>query len=132
MTPRSRRLARLLGIRTVELRATARRLGIVGDRAATLASVTRQIDALRLGASVPAGVTEGYSVKAAAATSAALAASGDRNALHAADADRRRAALTIEVRQQTAAVDAISDAIARVPDVAADAEQPAMPRRPRR
>lgn len=129
MTPRSRRLARLLGIRTVELRATARRLGIAGTRAATLASVTRQIDVLRIGASVPTGTTEGYSVKAAAATSAALAASGDRNAMHAAEAERQKAALTVDVQRQTAAVDAIGDAIARAPDGGAPVDEPAMPRR---
>ena len=109
----TRRLTRLLGIRTIRLRATGRALAKAAAAADVVAAMASQIAGLRATMAPLAGAATGYRLKAAATTRDALATADRRQGERLADAERTRTALADDVRRQRAATDAIDRAIAR-------------------
>ena len=113
MTPRQHRLGRLLALRLVRLREAGRRLGMAADSARSIAAVAARIAELRAEPSVVAGHGDGYRVKAAAATRAALGAAGARQAARLAVVLVERGAAATAVQQRQASADAVARAVSR-------------------
>lgn len=129
MTPRHRRLGRLLALRLVRLREAGRQLGMTADTARSVAAIAARIAELRAELSVAAGAGDGYRVKAAAATRAALDAADERQSTRLAAVRAEHAAAATLVQQRQASADAVARAAEREPSPAPPAAEPQPQRR---
>jgi hypothetical protein len=122
VTTRHDRLARLLAIRRVRLQVAASALARAATAAAATAATAARLGELRAELRGQCGFAEGYAVKAAAATRAALHAAEITQAIRLVDAEARRAVLHGDFRQRRAGVDAVARAVERATgDAKADA-----------
>lgn len=116
MTTRHDRLARLLAIRRVRLRVVASALARATTAAAATAATAARLGELRAEFRGQYGFAEGYAIKAAAATRAALYAAEITQAVRLVDAEARRAVLQGDFRHRRAGVDAVARAVDRATD----------------
>jgi len=113
LTARRDRLARLLAIRRIKMTVAARALATATAVAAAAAATATRLGALRAELPERQIGADGYAMKAAEATHAALVAAEIRQSRRVVEAEARRSAIEGDFRRKRAGVDAVTHAVNR-------------------
>lgn len=124
MTARHDRLTRLLVVRTIQLKISARALATAAAAAVSAAATATRLGALRAELRGHPGDAAGYAIKAAAATREVLVSAESRQRARLVDAEARRSLVEGDFRHRRAGVDATARAAERAHAVAPIAGEP--------